>query len=148
MECSLQSNYCTRCLYNLYAYQGDCSSTCPTGTYASGDLCTSCNFPCVDCNDQFTCNECLGGYLLYINTSCITNVDKCPNDLYKMNSNACVPITWCDSDFYKDIEMKTCSSSCTREKYVYESNKTCVDECGSSYWVAEGMVCTHWSTKP
>ena len=109
LECSLTESYCSRCQFNLYAYQGSCSSSCPKGTYPSGDECLTCLFPCIDCINQFTCNECVGGYLLYMNSSCIDNVEKCPNDLYKMDFKECVPVTWCPSTYYKDESLKLCS---------------------------------------
>ena len=132
----------------MYAYRGSCSATCPTGTYPDNDECLTCLFPCVNCNSQFACNECLGGYLLYMRSSCIENVEKCPNDLYKMDSKECVPMTWCPATYYKDETLKVCSSSCSREKYIDEANKLCIDGCSTGEYVSEGMVCTSWATPP
>lgn len=71
-ECLLKETYCTKCSGGLFVYKGTCSSECPTGTYEDNGECLTCIFPCTSCDNQQTCNECLGGYLRYMNISCIS----------------------------------------------------------------------------
>lgn len=64
-----------------------------------------------------------------MNTSCIPTVPVCPNDLYKLDSIACVPSTWCPADYYRDEDLKTCSEACSPQKYVDTSNRLCLYSC-------------------
>ena len=144
LECAVLPDYCKKCQFGWFAYKGSCQDACPTGTYQSGDVCEACLFPCIDCADQFSCRECIGGYLLYMNASCIPNVEKCPNDLYKMDSKECVPFTWCPSNYFKDETLKTCSAQCSRDKYVDSSTRTCTDACELGQYVGQGMECISW----
>lgn len=40
--------------------------------------------------------------------------------------------------------MKTCGVGCSREKYVEEEKRMCLDVCGKGYWVGENMRCMKW----
>ncbi len=101
-ECVIKSTYCTKCSAGLFVYKGQCSSYCPSNTYEDQGECKSCTFPCINCLNKNTCNECLGGYLLYMNISCISDSTLCPNDFYKMDAKYCVPVTWCPSNYFID----------------------------------------------
>ena len=44
-------------------------------------------------------------------------------------------MTWCPSNYYKDVTLKTCSTECSREKYIDENEKKCIDKCDTGYYV-------------
>ena len=80
--------------------------------------------------------------------SCIVNQDRCPNELYKLNSKECVPSTWCPATYYRDENIKTCSSSCSRDKYVNKVERTCLANCSSGEYVGAEMNCKNWLVQP
>ncbi len=84
-------------------FKGECSHECQAGTYDNGDFsCELCQFPCSQCSSLGACHQCLGGYLLYRNSTCIADVQRCPNDYFKMDSLMCVPRSWCPAEYYVD----------------------------------------------
>lgn len=70
---------------------GLCQVTCPDSTYLNNQTCFDCPNPCLTCINQGICQSCLGGYLLYLNTSCVSG-PKCPNDMYNLNNSKCVKL--------------------------------------------------------
>ena len=52
-----------------------------------------------------------------------------------MDYKQCIPMTWCPSNYYKDVTLKTCSTECSREKYIDENEKKCIDKCDTGYYV-------------
>ncbi len=76
-----------------------------------------------------------------MNISCIDDVTPCPNDFYKMDSKACVPITWCPANYYIDDKIKTCSLKCDRKKYTHVKTKKCLDSCLVGEYAGVNMRC-------
>lgn len=93
LECSNTAKHCTKCINGLVQSQGICSTTCPIGSYNSAGVCLDCTFPCLNCSSSTQCSKCLGGYLLYMGLTCITQTTLCPNDYYKLDNTECVPYT-------------------------------------------------------
>lgn len=60
--CSNTSTYCLTCKNDtnnqlLFAYQGQCISSCPLYSYIAGNQCLSCGFGCYNCTAD-TCFNC------------------------------------------------------------------------------------------
>lgn len=72
-ECS-DRNSCNHCFPNTYWLStGSCSSSCPTGTYAtSTKVCTLCHQSCLSCNGSLStdCTSCQSQFLL-VNQRCV-----------------------------------------------------------------------------
>ena len=52
------------CVLNMYMYQGNCITTCPSPLYGepSTRTCTNCPTECSKCNSPIDCTECASGY--------------------------------------------------------------------------------------
>lgn len=61
----------TQCMYCSTTNPNTCLS-CFAGAFLSNGACTSCNFPCVTCNNgsASSCTSCPSGYVLYANSTC------------------------------------------------------------------------------
>lgn len=148
VECLFAASYCTRCEAGLVQFQGNCTSSCPVGTYVIDSSCLDCSFPCINCSSGSTCSECLGGYLLYNQLTCINDTAYCPNDFFKMDGKYCIPQSQCPSHYFIDQVKRVCASSCPAEKYVDNETKTCIYACRQDQYVGVGMVCQNYSSPP
>jgi len=115
LQCITLPTNCLNCISSVnniqYYYNGSCSSTCPSGTYASGYVCLACNSAvgCATCvSSPVICTSCLGG--LYLsqpgNGSCIATcvgtanflldtvhlvcVSSCPSNMVAPVSGTCM----------------------------------------------------------
>lgn len=140
LTCWQSSTNCLKCIDGLLLYNNTCSSQCPNNTYLQTSVCVNCPFPCVTCSSSVVCSSCLGGYLLYLNTTCIEG-PSCPNGLYNMNGLACVMEKDCPSNYYLDTSIFTCSSECELGRYTFLENRTCLGRCPDGYYASFKLVC-------
>lgn len=101
LTCVIHANYCTKCVSNYYIYNGSCQQVCPSNSYVSEGFCETCPYPCLTCLNSVICTSCLGGFLNYLNATCITG-PTCPNDMYNMDGKACIRASDCPSNYLKD----------------------------------------------
>lgn len=59
------------CRQGLILFEGNCLSTCPSGTYQIGDVCRECVSSCVECDALGRCTSCPAGYFFNSNGYCI-----------------------------------------------------------------------------
>jgi proprotein convertase subtilisin/kexin type 5 len=73
----------TSCPYSLIGYQGNCVSSCPSGTYADSitTTCLNCIASCSECTNGTACFICNNGTFMY-NGICYIN---CPVNYYGNN---------------------------------------------------------------
>lgn len=105
-----QSLTCTQCSSNYYLVNGNCSQTCPAGSYPSPTL-----YSCIDCgivgcqNCQFTtiltvsCSTCQAGYYIY-NGLCVTT---CPNGTI-LSGTECTPQPICQNYQWNGFCLTNC----------------------------------------
>lgn len=89
VTCEGGPSYCTKCPTGMYAYKGQCTTTCPTtivngncgnfcpdGLFLSGTSCQKCSTSCNTCSTVNFCTSCKGTLLNYKGqclTTCPTN---------------------------------------------------------------------------
>ena len=65
-----------------------------------------------------------------------------------MDAIACVPVTWCPTNYFIDETEKTCSANCDRTKYTQISTKMCQNSCNEGEYAGVNLVCQSWITNP
>lgn len=140
LTCVINANYCTKCIPNYYIYNGTCQQSCPSSSYVSSGYCEACPYPCLTCINSVICTSCLGGFLNYLNATCISG-PTCPNDMYNIDGKACIRASDCPISYYKDSQDFTCSASCNLGKYTFDPNTSCLNSCPSGYYAGVGLVC-------
>lgn len=80
------ASVCTRCVFGLYLYSGNCVSTCPTNfPVTTTGNCTDCtDTNCITCDSLDQCSQCNFPTLL-LSGHCLTS---CPTD-YVSNGTHC-----------------------------------------------------------
>jgi hypothetical protein len=66
--------------------------------------------------------------------------------MYNMDGVACVRATDCPSNYFKDTDALTCSSSCNLGKYTFMLNTSCLNSCPSGYYAGVNLVCQSFDT--
>jgi proprotein convertase subtilisin/kexin type 5 len=139
LHCTVCSNStsCQACDTGYFLYNGNCSSLCPTGTYANSGVCTDCavvgwaqcnNTNCINCLDQFI-NVYLNGPLT------ITSCDiTCPSSNYLINNRNC---TACPSQCSICINSTNCSAC--QPGYMFW-NYQCYQTCPAGTYVVTGAI--------
>jgi hypothetical protein len=98
--------------YYAYPPTGTCYSTCPTGYFANGPICSPCQTECISCDFALTCTKCKQG-------SAIDGV--------------CIDINGCTSATKDPITNNPLCLSCSADLHFVVSNYTCVCMSGYSY---------------
>ncbi|KAL4495998.1 hypothetical protein ABPG72_015420 [Tetrahymena utriculariae] len=148
---------CTKCQTNLYLYNYQCVSQCPSG-YApdTSQTCQPCDATCLTCSfpqSSTTCKTCKRNKYLNPNNSCqslfLENnqcVQQCSqSNFVKPNTNICYQ---CDSS------CQTCSGPSSEECLLCSSNQIllnskCYSECPPKYYTyqeqqtKECKLCNH-----
>lgn len=120
--------------FYLYSYNGEkgiCIEDCGHGLFNNYGICSQCkDNNCEKCSNDYDCQKCKPGFLLFDNSVCIT--DKCPKG-YSNYNNKCIP---CDKGEEKDClicdsdDINICLT-CKNNKILYDGK--CVDVCPISY---------------
>jgi proprotein convertase subtilisin/kexin type 5 len=93
-QCSTGNiSICTVCKTGYYLLTGSCYQTCPSGTIAYQQICQTCyTLNCQICPTLLSCNACLYGYYLTIDSQCVAN---CPfgttSSISASNVSICEP---------------------------------------------------------
>ena len=86
LDCTAgEKSSCTSCSASLLLWEGQCLSTCPSGSYTQAEegLCKACVSPCETCNSSSSCLSCVPSYYLTSSTHCVST---CPADMYPEKS--------------------------------------------------------------
>ena len=71
-------------------WEGQCISTCPTGTFLNGETCEYCTAPCATCTSATDCLSCVPWkFLLPNNSTQCVSMEECPDGTYPDRSWAC-----------------------------------------------------------
>ncbi|KAL4494135.1 hypothetical protein ABPG72_016091 [Tetrahymena utriculariae] len=137
------SNKCITCLSNLYLFNQNCLSDCPSQTYKNNITlqCESCLANCKTCIDGISCQLCQSSFYLSADkTSCLLT---CPLG-YQQNSNSytCIPC--------QDSNCQSCQQStdqCTKcgNNQNLQGTK-CQQSCDPTYY-SDNFVCKLCSQK-
>jgi proprotein convertase subtilisin/kexin type 5 len=141
--CVFRADYCIKCVSGYYIYNGTCQKTCPQGTYINSGICETCPYPCLTCLNQVVCMSCFGGFLNYLNATCIAG-PTCPNEMYNLDGVACIKASDCPANYFKDTQALTCTSKCNLGKYTYVGNSSCLNLCPSDYFAGVDLICSNY----
>jgi hypothetical protein len=81
-SCSLEDKVltCQRCNdkdgSKQFAYQKECLTHCPYGTFSNGNSCQSCKDNCAQCSTEIKCEICFTGFDLLNNSTCIRSTSQ------------------------------------------------------------------------
>lgn len=137
----LQSNFapgsCSVCQVSTTTITQLICTTCASGYYLAGSICTFCPSSCSACSSSTICTNCSTGYLLSA-TTCQPCSQTYPNCLY-CNSVEC---TDCQSGYYT-VDNKHCVSACLVSNCLScqpKNNQFCT-QCKQGYTLSSG-TCT------
>jgi proprotein convertase subtilisin/kexin type 5 len=147
------SRSCTvNCQAGYFGYNAThfCLQTCPSTFYASTitGRCESCRNGCNTCTDQFSCRDCLDGFILS-GTTCIKFCS--PSQRYYYGSGC---VSSCPDGTYLMSDMITCqacasvcqtcsgtASNCVLCNGGFKFGITCVSACPEGYYPDATLVC-------
>ena len=129
LTCGSTDTSCLSCLSGFFLAYSSCFSACPSGMYASGNICTLCPQGCGSCINSTACLTCTTGFYLFDN-QCLRS---CPpmyypfiNDLTNSNTNEIGNVCMaCQSGCMRCSDANTCLM-CTNDYYFF--NFTCSDD--------------------
>jgi proprotein convertase subtilisin/kexin type 5 len=164
-QCYGEPTICIGCISTAnnpqYFYNGNCSSTCQSGTYANGFNCSDCDSNisyCATCDLTSTnCTSCVSGRYLSQPGSgtCLTScpvtgtfsvtdlvnhvcVSTCSNNLVLINmgnnNNTC---QYCQNNTFKFTANSSCIANCPDHYYADNSTWLCA-QCDSSCLTCDG----------
>lgn len=103
---------CVQCQSNLFVLNGECVSSCPTGTTAGTGRCypiTMCGTGCESCNNRSVCTLCQLGFWMS-GTICLYD---CPAGTYRSTNRTCLSCSANCSQCLDRDTCQVCSSSFT-----------------------------------
>lgn len=141
-QCAKEPTVCSACRGGVQKqYQNVCYDSCPSSTYAVGDLCYACSTSCGNCSaaSPSSCTSCPStlylsnpttgtcaltcpdsNYLIFdtVNMKCVNN---CPSNLY-LDNGQCLP---CAAGTYKNSTGNVCVTTCPDGSYANTTLGAC-----------------------
>jgi hypothetical protein len=114
---------CVKCISTYYTSQGQCTQTCPTGTFGANGVCRPCLTNCKKCLNSTTCIGCNNGYVRQ-NNQC---QNQCNIGYYPKTLNDSVVLCKeCTAGCTKCLSEETCLE-CFNGRFLW--NQSCGDSC-------------------
>ncbi|GAA6029458.1 hypothetical protein JCM8097_003689 [Rhodosporidiobolus ruineniae] len=140
---------CSACLPGSYLVDGECVSSCPSGTRVSSDglSCEACSSSCATCSSTSAsyCTSCTSSSALLLNGTCITS-SSCPTGYFAPSTNTSTCLT-CHPDCATCSGSSTTCLTCPSSRPVLTSSGSCVPTCASTeYWDTSKSACVACSS--
>lgn len=130
LDC-LNATFCLSCQQGFFYLNYACSTSCPTGYYASSSTrtCISCISPCKSCTNQTNCLSCAVGFW---NGSVCTN--SCPSGQF--GDTTTLTCSACDSSCLTCLGSASSCTSCISSLLFH--NGQCLTSCPARYFSSNG----------